>query len=116
MWKGLEMKTSSPSPKSSIVLVTIAAICVAAAWVVSRSQAATHPPEGKGHKPFVLVTRDNTISNAAEMVLRGREIFRFDTYGDEAFWGDTLQLHKAIEGANFGGVGPGISPKAALSL
>ena len=32
------------------------------------------------------------------------------------FWGGTLQLHKAIEGANFGGVGPGISPITALAL
>src|SRR5262249_39004132 len=38
------------------------------------------------------------------------------TFGDEAFWGDTLQLHQAIEGAQFGGVGPGVSPKAALGL
>ena len=46
----------------------------------------------------------------------GRQTFRFDTFGDEAFWGDTLQLHLAIEGENFGGVGPGLSPNAALSL
>src|SRR6202158_3835803 len=31
-------------------------------------------------------------------------------------WGDTLHLHEAIEGAKFGGVGPGISPATALSL
>jgi hypothetical protein len=51
------------------------------------------------------------------MVQQGRNIFRFDTFGDEQFWGDTLMLHKAIEGANQGGVGPGVSPKAvALGL
>jgi hypothetical protein len=50
------------------------------------------------------------------MVAKGRQIFRFDTFGDEAFWGDTLQLHKAIEGKKFGGVGDGVSPKAALAL
>lgn len=32
------------------------------------------------------------------------------------FGGDTLQLHLAIEGEDFGGVGPGLSPNAALSL
>ena len=47
---------------------------------------------------------------------QGRAIFRFDTFGDQAWWGDTLQLHRAVEGAKFGGVGPGISPKAALAL
>ena len=46
----------------------------------------------------------------------GREIFRNDTFGDEAFWGDLLQLHNAIAGAQLGGVGPGVSPKTALSV
>jgi hypothetical protein len=92
----------------------------AAVWFAAQANDNEQGDQGgrskNGRKPFVLVTRDNTISNAAEMVLRGRQIFRFDTYGDEAFWSDTLRLHQAIEGTNFGGVGPGVSPKAALSL
>jgi hypothetical protein len=47
---------------------------------------------------------------------QGREIFRFDTFGDEAFWGGALQLHKAIAGEAQGGVGPGVSPKTALEV
>jgi hypothetical protein len=46
----------------------------------------------------------------------GRETFRFDTFGSEAFWGQQLRLHEAIEGAALGGVGAGVSPKAALGL
>lgn len=46
----------------------------------------------------------------------GRNIFRYETFGDQAFWGDKLKLHQAISGAQGGGVGPGISPKTALSL
>lgn len=46
----------------------------------------------------------------------GRKIFRFETFGSEAFWGDALQLHKAIAGEKNGGVGPGVSPKTALSV
>ena len=42
-----------------------------------------------------------TTANAADLVSRGRQIFRFDTFGDEAFWGDKLQLHLAIEGSKF---------------
>ena len=61
---------------------------------------------------FDEIIRDNSSS----MMAAGRQTFRFDTFGDEAFWGDTLQLHLAIEGENFGGVGPGLSPNAALSL
>src|SRR5262249_15343948 len=37
-------------------------------------------------------------------------------FGDETFWGDTLQLHRAIEGAQFGGVGSGVSPNEALAV
>jgi len=32
------------------------------------------------------------------------------------YWGDSLQLHHAIEGTKFGGVGPGLSPEAALGV
>ena len=50
------------------------------------------------------------------MVDDGRRIFRSDTFGSEAFWGDALQLHKAIAGEKHGGVGGGVSPKTALSV
>ncbi len=46
----------------------------------------------------------------------GRQIFRFDTFGDEDFWGGTLRLHQAIEGSAHGGVGAGVSPKTALAV
>jgi len=57
-----------------------------------------------------------TDSNARRMVREGRQIFRFDTFGDEAFWGGMLRLHEAIEGKKFGGVGDGVSPKTALAV
>jgi hypothetical protein len=56
------------------------------------------------------------LKNANEFIDEGRDTFRFDTFGDEVFWGGALQLHQAIEGANLGGVGPGISPNTALTL
>jgi hypothetical protein len=54
--------------------------------------------------------------NVEQMIKNGRETFRNDTFGDEAFWGDSLQLHKAIAGGGLGGVGAGVSPKTALSV
>jgi mono/diheme cytochrome c family protein len=54
--------------------------------------------------------------NAQQMMAQGRQIFRYDTFGDEAYWTDQLKLHRAIEGSKFGGVGPGVSPKTALSV
>jgi len=60
---------------------------------------------------------DAEIDRYAEtMLARGRKIFRYDTFGSEAFWGDQLQLHKAIAGAKHGGIGPGVSPKTALAV
>ncbi len=57
-----------------------------------------------------------SIANAARMIAEGLHTFRFDTFGDEAFWGDALKLHQAIAGAGRGGVGPGLSPSDALAL
>lgn len=56
------------------------------------------------------------LDHASNTIRQGRQIFRFDTFGDEAFWGGAVQLHRAIEGSRFGGVGPGLSPRAALGL
>ncbi len=53
---------------------------------------------------------------ARQILAEGKRIFRFDTFGDEAFWGGTIKLHEGIEGAGFGGVGPGVSPKTALAV
>jgi hypothetical protein len=60
---------------------------------------------------------DRTITVSSHRMLdEGRRIFRYDTFGDEAFWGDTLRLHEAIAGSANGGVGPGVSPKTALAV
>lgn len=54
--------------------------------------------------------------SASQMLAEGREIFRYDTFGSEAFWGDQLQLHRAILGEKEGGVGRGLTPNQALKL
>ena len=38
----------------------------------------------------------------------GKQTFRFDTYGDETFWTDTLRIHEVIES--------GVSPVTALAV
>jgi hypothetical protein len=57
---------------------------------------------------------DRRSSYEQRLFAQGKDIFRFDTFGDQAFWGGALQLHRAIEGRRQGGVGPGLSPKGAL--
>ena len=70
------------------------------------AEAATKPSE-----PDRLIS-----AHAQQMLEEGRRIFRYDTFGSEAFWGDALQLHKAIAGGKHGGVGGGVSPKTALAV
>src|SRR4051795_391450 len=41
-------------------------------------------------------------------ISRGQETFRFDTFGDETFWTDTLRIHEVISA--------GVSPATALSV
>ena len=90
-------------------LLLILAVSLITVYVV-RAQQGAHPK-------VLLDSFDHTInSNAKQLVADGRQIFRFDTFGDEDFWGGTLQLHKAIEGAKLGGVGPGVSPATAAAV
>src|SRR5215207_5501263 len=59
---------------------------------------------------------DDIERNASASLKEGRNVFRHETFGDEYFWGDTLQLHLAIAGERHGGVGPGLTPRKALEL
>ena len=71
----------------------------------------------QGNRPLVRPgSFDETIQNtSADLFRSGQQIFRFDTFGDEGFWSDTLKLHHGIAGAALGGVGPGVAPAAALA-
>jgi mono/diheme cytochrome c family protein len=51
---------------------------------------------------------DGSAAPTAADVQAGREIFRFDTFGDEAQWTDALRMHEVIE--------QGVSPKTALAV
>jgi hypothetical protein len=83
-------------------------IGAAAALVAAAGALADGPPSFGTIPPAALP--------AIRMVAEGRETFRHDNFGNEDFWGGQLELHRAIAGAANGGVGPGLSPKAALAL
>jgi len=42
------------------------------------------------------------------LVAKGKDIFRFNTFGDESYWTDTLRMHEVIE--------TGVSPATALAV
>jgi hypothetical protein len=91
-----------------LALVVMAVLFGGALRIARSSQAA----QGAPGSPF-----DSSVErDLRDAVREGRNTFRFDTFGDEDFWGGTLQLHRAIEGSRFGGVGGGVSPATALAV
>jgi len=85
-----------------IRFVVAISLCLASAVAVAQETSDTQ-----------LAAMDTHVQRT---LARGRQIFRFDTFGDQAFWGDTIKLHQAIEGTSLGGVGSGVSPKTALAV
>jgi hypothetical protein len=97
--------------RQSVRSFLLAAAAVAAFVVVTAASSS-----GPSDPSFRPKGPDDAITQHALDALReGRQTFRYDTFGDEAFWGDALKLHQAIAGAANGGVGPGLSPRAALA-
>jgi|GEM_PF-2874029 len=94
--------------------VTIVVGAVALGWIASL--AACDDSDSTGGRLAPQEELDATERFAVRMVQEGRQTFRQDTFGSEAFWGGELRLHEAIAGQANGGVGPGLSPANALSL
>ncbi len=91
-------------------LVVIATVLGIAAFGHSTNAAAHDRSESQAPADF------KTDVDALKEIRKGRQMFRTNPFGSEAFWGDALGLHEAIAGSANGGVGAGVSPKAALSL
>lgn len=51
---------------------------------------------------------DETTADQAALVEQGRQIFRYETFGDEARWTDALRMHEVISAA--------VDPVTALSV
>ena len=51
---------------------------------------------------------DDTAAQQAALVAQGQQIFRFETFGDEIKWTDTLRMHEVIRTA--------VDPTTALSV
>jgi hypothetical protein len=97
----------------AVGLVLFAGLVVCSYRLVGAQRALAQTEEtGASPSGFAAMIPDNS----KRILKEGQHTFRFDTFGDEAWWGDTLHLHDAIEGAKLGGIGPGVSPATALSL
>jgi hypothetical protein len=103
-----------PFLSSTLVIASLAIITLLQRPENARAQP---EPDGDGLVRPLAKSLDAVIANSAlQSIEKGRETFRFDTFGDEAFWGDTLNLDATIAGAANGGIGPGLTPKQALGL
>jgi hypothetical protein len=81
------------------------------AWQCSDLEKARKSPDTSGSPD----AWNNSINdNASEMLEKGKAVFRFETFGDEAFWTDELQIHRAIADSKHGGIGEGLSPEKAI--
>jgi hypothetical protein len=99
-----------------------AKIAIAAALLVFLIASCARLTKGAATDPAVQAQQgrssfdEETDAYMKRLYEEGQKVFRHDTFGSEAFWGDQLRLHQAILGEAQGGVGPGISPRAALKL
>jgi hypothetical protein len=56
----------------------------------------------------IVIACTQITAPSPELIAQGKSIFRFDTFGDETFWTDTLRMHEVIQSA--------VDPKTALSV
>ena len=112
--------TNTTNDKNGKLMVLIKLMMLAAVLTVavgylsnrSRAQRAADENRNQTEKAYDQQITDN----AQRMMEQGRQIFRYDTFGSEEFWGGKLRLHESIAGQKLGGVGNGVSPKTALAL
>jgi hypothetical protein len=104
------------SSRVAVVAVTSVAVTALATALAAFSLSIPDDNPGACESQSVDAPGQGCAKALVGLFEQGKEIFRFDTFGDEDYWGGKLQLHKAIEGAALGGVGPGVSPKTALTV
>lgn len=74
----------------SFVLPLASIVCAAglATWALAKNPNPNHKDGYENSRP--VVSKEPVIINGAQMIIQGRNIFRFDTFGDEAFWGQQI--------------------------
>jgi mono/diheme cytochrome c family protein len=80
-WRSVFLPSAQPEQRRLVVFIRkrnalVAAVLALVGWVT----VAPASPPGEGHGPA-----------------DGQEVFRYDTFGDEAFWTDQLKMHTVIQ-------------------
>ena len=108
--------TRGSSSRAAVVAITSVAVTALATTLAAFSLSNPDDNPGACDAQAVDAPGQGCAKALVRLFEQGKDIFRFDTFGDEDYWGGKLQLHKAIQGAALGGVGPGVSPKTALTV
>ena len=109
------MRAFRGAPRTAVA--TFAFLAALAFLVACLQGLKTTPQNPAVESEQTKVAYDARVENYAEKLLNdGREIFRYDSFGSEDFWGGKLRLHEAVAGEQEGGIGPGLTPKKALEL
>jgi len=73
-----------------LLIVPAVLLLMAAISESSINESSIKSNHGDGH------SGDRAEDNADRLIDEGRQIFRFDTFGDEGFWTDALQMQKPV--------------------
>jgi len=95
--------------KQTLVILSLTAIIA-----ISQCTKMEKTDNNRGDESLNLQTKMN--DGKQSVIDQGKQIFRFDAFGDEDFWSGLLHIDKAILGETNGGYGPGVSPNTALSV
>ena len=85
-------RTGRP-PRVGMATFVVAALTAGAAL----SGCGTTKTASEGTPPPATADRAVAPETSATLVAEGQRVFRFDTFGDEQVWTDTLRLHEVVE-------------------
>ena len=89
----IRIQRTRRSPSIGIVASAFVALTAGAA-IVGCGTTEMAPGESQ---PAATADSPATEQASAEIIAEGQRIFRFDTFGDEQVWTDTLRLHEVVE-------------------
>ena len=70
---------------------------LAAALFLALAAGALLAPTAPAAQSAATPSHAQASAGTPESIAEGKRIFRFDTFGDEKLWTDTLKLHEAVE-------------------
>ncbi len=84
------------SQRPRVGVATLAFVVLTAGAAVSGCGSTSKAPGGT--QPAATAEAQTTMAETSPaLVAEGQKIFRFDTFGDEQVWTDTLRLHEVVE-------------------